>query len=142
MQRAKAIGIDALAFNIGVDPYTDQQLGYAYESAERNGIKAFISFDFNWYHIDQAVVVGQMIAKYGSQPAQLKFGDRIVASSFAGDGLDVAAMRTAAGNNVWFAPNFHPEMGTDFSVLGMSYPHILSCRRHEISTTFADSLCL
>ena len=42
MKRAKAIGIDALAFNIGVDPYTDQQLGYAYESANRNGMKAFI----------------------------------------------------------------------------------------------------
>ncbi|TRX90489.1 hypothetical protein FHL15_008658 [Xylaria flabelliformis] len=117
MKRAKAIGIDALAFNIGVDPYTDQQLGYAYESANRNGMKAFISFDFNWYHTNQAVQVGQMIARYASQPAQLKFGDRVVASSFAGDGLDVAAMRTAAGNNVWFAPNFHPEQGTDFSVI-------------------------
>ncbi|GAW15052.1 hypothetical protein ANO14919_044600 [Xylariales sp. No.14919] len=52
MKRAKAIGIDALAFNIGVDPYTDQQLAYAYESANRNGMKAFLSFDFNWYHTD------------------------------------------------------------------------------------------
>lgn len=119
MKRAKAIGIDALAFNIGVDFYTDQQLAFAYESANRNGMKAFISFDFNWYHPDQAVQVGQMIARYASQPAQLKFGDRVVASSFAGDGLDVNAMRAAAGNNVWFAPNFHPEQGTDFSVIGM-----------------------
>ncbi|KAI0974725.1 glycoside hydrolase family 71 protein [Xylaria arbuscula] len=119
MKRAKAIGIDALAFNIGVDSYTDQQLAFAYDSANRNGMKAFISFDFNWYHTDQAVQVGQMIAKYASQPAQLKFGDRVVASSFAGDGLDVAAMRTAAGNDVWFAPNFHPEQGTDFSVIGL-----------------------
>ncbi|KAI0457320.1 glycoside hydrolase family 71 protein [Xylaria acuta] len=117
MKRAKAIGIDALAFNIGVDPYTDQQLGYAYESANRNGMKAFLSFDFNWYHTNQAVEVGQKIAMYASQPAQLKFGDRVVASSFAGDGLDVAQMRAAAGNNVWFAPNFHPEQGTDFSVI-------------------------
>ncbi|KAI0154552.1 glycoside hydrolase family 71 protein [Xylariaceae sp. FL1272] len=116
-QRAKAIGIDALAFNIGVDSYTDQQLGYAYESANRNGIKAFISFDFNWYHTDQAVQVGQKIAQYASQPAQLKFGDAVVASSFAGDGLDVAAMKAAAGMDVWFAPNFHPEQGTDFGTI-------------------------
>lgn len=31
MQRAKALGIDAFALNIGVDPYTDQQLGFACE---------------------------------------------------------------------------------------------------------------
>lgn len=49
MQRAKALGIDALALNIGVDPYTDTQLGYAYESAANNDMKVFISFDFNWY---------------------------------------------------------------------------------------------
>ncbi|KAI1174800.1 glycoside hydrolase family 71 protein [Nemania sp. FL0916] len=114
MRRAKAIGIDALALNIGVDPYTDQQLNFAYESANRNGMKAFISFDFNWYHPNQAVQVGQKIAQYASQPAQLKIGDAVVASSFAGDGLDVAAMKAAAGRNVWFAPNFHPEQGTNF----------------------------
>lgn len=48
MQRAKALGIDALALNIGVDPYTDTQLAYAYESAANNDMKVFISFDFNW----------------------------------------------------------------------------------------------
>lgn len=48
MQRAKALGIDAFALNIGVDPYTDTQLGYAYESAANNDMKVFISFDFNW----------------------------------------------------------------------------------------------
>ncbi|KAI1809874.1 glycoside hydrolase family 71 protein [Poronia punctata] len=116
MKRAKAIGIDAFALNIGLDPYTQQQLEFAYESAERNGIKAFISFDFNWYHTDQAAEVGQMIANFASKPAQLKFGDRVVASSFAGDGFDVAAMREAAGNDVWFAPNFHPGQG-DFSAI-------------------------
>jgi hypothetical protein len=117
MKRAKAIGIDAMALNIGRDPYTQQQLEFAYESAERNGIKAFISFDFNWYHTDQAADVGQMIAQFANKPAQLKFGERVVASSFAGDGFDVEAMRRAAGNDVWFAPNFHPGQG-DFSTIG------------------------
>ena len=46
MTRAKSIGINAFALNIGVDPYTDQQLGYAYESAANNNMKVFISFDF------------------------------------------------------------------------------------------------
>jgi hypothetical protein len=33
---------------------------------------------------------------------------KVFASSFAGDGLDVAAMRSAAGVDVFWAPNFHP----------------------------------
>jgi hypothetical protein len=39
MQRAKSLGIDAFALNIGVDGYRDQQLGYAYQSASNNNIK-------------------------------------------------------------------------------------------------------
>lgn len=41
MTRAKSIGINAFALNIGVDAYTDQQLGYAYESAANNDMKVF-----------------------------------------------------------------------------------------------------
>lgn len=117
MKRAKAAGIDAFALNIGVDPYTDQQLQLAYESAANNGMKVFISFDFNWFHPNEASRVGQMIATYGSKPAQLKVDNKIFASSFAGDGLDVNALRQAAGTDVFFAPNFHPEQGTDFGGL-------------------------
>ncbi|OHF01937.1 mutanase [Colletotrichum orchidophilum] len=117
MQNAKAAGIDAFALNIGVDPYSDAQLDLAYQSAANNGMKVFISFDFNWYGTGEATRVGQMIAKYGSRPAQLMVDGKAFASSFAGDGLDVGAMRSAAGIPVFWAPNFHPESGTDFSVL-------------------------
>ncbi|PQE23747.1 alpha-13-glucanase mutanase protein [Rutstroemia sp. NJR-2017a BBW] len=116
MKRAKSLGIDAFALNIGVDPYTDQQLGYAYQSAANNGMKVFISFDFNWWNpSSQAAQIGQKIAQYASLPAQLFVDGKAFASSFAGDQLDVAAMRSAAGIPVFFAPNFHPEQGTDFS---------------------------
>lgn len=108
MRRAKDAGIDAFALNIGVDGYTDQQLGYAYESAERNGMKVFISFDFNWWSPGDANGVGQKIAQYKNRGAQLKVNGRTFASSFAGDGLNVDAMRSAAGDNVYFVPNFHP----------------------------------
>ncbi|TVY24233.1 Mutanase [Lachnellula hyalina] len=109
MQRAKALGIDAFALNIGVDAYTDTQLGYAYQSAADNDMKAFISFDFNWYSPSSgASAVGQMIAKYASQSAQLKVDNKVFASSFSGDGLDVATMRSSAGVDVFWAPNFHP----------------------------------
>ncbi|TVY62742.1 Mutanase [Lachnellula suecica] len=109
MQRANTLGIDAFALNIGVDSYTDQQLGYAYQSAANNGMKVFISFDFNWYSPSSgASAVGQKIAQYASQTAQLMVNGKVFASSFAGDGLDVAAMRAAAGVQVFWAPNFHP----------------------------------
>jgi hypothetical protein len=110
MQRAKSLGIDAFALNIGVDGYTDTQLGFAYESAANNGMKVFISFDFNWYHdTSDASAVGAKIAQYGSKGAQLMVDGKVFASSFAGDKLDVAAMRTAAGIPVFWAPNFHPD---------------------------------
>ncbi|KAH8817117.1 putative alpha-1,3-glucanase/mutanase [Xylogone sp. PMI_703] len=115
MQRAKSLGIDAFALNIGVDGYTDQQLGYAYQSAANNGMKVFISFDFNWYSpTSGATAVGQKIAQYANQPAQLKINGKVFASSFAGDALDVATMRSAAGVPVFWAPNFHPGQA-DFS---------------------------
>ncbi|KAJ7473121.1 glycoside hydrolase family 71 protein [Mycena galericulata] len=116
MQRAKAIGIDAFALNIGTDSYTDQQLGYAYQSAANNGMKVFISFDFNWWTTAQGSAVGSKIAQYASLPAQLTIGGKVFASSFAGDGVDVSALRAAAGVNVYWAPNFHPGQ-TDFSVV-------------------------
>ncbi|KAJ9478486.1 hypothetical protein VN97_g13194, partial [Penicillium thymicola] len=42
MKRAKYVGIDAFALNIGTDSYTDTQLGFAYQSAANNGMKVFI----------------------------------------------------------------------------------------------------
>lgn len=118
MQRAKAAGIDAFALNIGVDGYTDQQLGFAYDSANRNGMKVFISFDFNWWSPGNAAGVGQKIAQYASLPAQLYVDNRVFASSFAGDGLDVNALRSAAGSNVYFVPNFHPGQSSTSTIDG------------------------
>ncbi|KAK7715095.1 hypothetical protein SLS64_003792 [Diaporthe eres] len=109
MRQAKDLGIDAFALNIGTDEFTGKQLGYAYESAAKNDMKLFISFDFNWFSASKdAAKVGQMIATYSSQTAQLKVDGKVFASSFSGDGLDVSAVKTAAGMDVFFAPNFTP----------------------------------
>jgi hypothetical protein len=115
MQRAKSLGIDAFALNIGVDPYTDAQLQLAYQSAANNGMKVFISFDFNWFTTSQASKVGQMIGQYGKLSAQLMVDGKIFASSFAGDGVSVSDIRAAAGADIFFAPNFHPELSADSS---------------------------
>lgn len=55
--------------------------------------------------------MGQEIAKYASLPAQLLVDGKVFASSFAGDGVDVAALRSAAGVDLFWAPNFHPGYG-------------------------------
>ncbi|KAJ5129956.1 CAZyme family GH71 [Penicillium bovifimosum] len=115
MRRAKSLGIDAFALNIGVDPYTDQQLQFAYDSAANNDMKVFLSFDFNWYHTDQTSAIGQKIAQYASRPAQLIVDDKVFVSSFAGDELNVAALRAAVGRSIFFAPNFHPSQGTNIA---------------------------
>ncbi|KAL8824556.1 MAG: hypothetical protein Q9191_004971, partial [Dirinaria sp. TL-2023a] len=85
MIRASLAGIDAFALNIGTNEFTDQQLKYAYESAEKNGMKVFIFFDFNWWNTSQALEVGAKVKQYGTQPAQLKVGansDQVLLSSF------------------------------------------------------------
>jgi hypothetical protein len=118
MQRAKSLGIDAFALNIGVDPYTNTQLQYAYESAGNNDMKVFISFDFNWFDpSSQAAEIGGIVKQYASLPAQLKVDNKTFVSSFAGDELDITALRQAAGDEIFFAPNFHPELGTDFDTI-------------------------
>lgn len=114
MRLAKDLGIDAFALNIGTDEFTAQQLGYAYESAAKNDMKLFISFDFNWFSpANDAAKVGQMIATYSNQTAQLQVDGKVFASSFAGDGLDVSAVKSAAGMDVFFAPNFTPDKTPD-----------------------------
>ena len=77
MRRAKAAGIDAFALNIGMDPYTDGQLEYAYQSAQNNGMKVFISFDFNWYAVPDPGAVGRKIAQYAGRQAQLKVDGKV-----------------------------------------------------------------
>ncbi len=121
MQRAKALGIDAFALNIGTDEYTEKQLDLAYESAANNGMKCFISFDFNWFQVSDAAKVGRLIAKYASKPAQLKVGNKVFASSFAGDGFNVGAMKAAAGCDVFWAPNVHPSKSSNVNELDAAF---------------------
>jgi hypothetical protein len=107
MIRAKEMGIDAFALNIGTNDFTSQQLDYAYESAANNGMKVFISFDFNWWDETlDAAAVGRNISQYASRPAQLMIGGKVFASSFLGNGLDVGLMRNASGVDVYWAPNY------------------------------------
>ncbi|KAJ3549753.1 hypothetical protein NM208_g328 [Fusarium decemcellulare] len=116
MQRAKAAGIDAFALNIGTDDYNDAQLGYAYDSANRNGMKVFISFDFHFWKVQDAAAVGQ-------KDQAIRQSTR----SAHGDGLDANAVRSAAGSNIFFVPNFTPwgssTNGIDGALNWMAWPN-------------------
>ncbi|KAJ7115612.1 glycosyl hydrolase family 71-domain-containing protein [Mycena crocata] len=109
MQRAKAYGIDAFALNILFLILVS--VHFAYESAARNGMKVFISYDFNWWNTGQGAQIGSHLAQYAALPAQLFINNAAFVSSFAGDGVDVNAMRSAAGRAIMFVPNFHPGQG-------------------------------
>lgn len=116
-QLAKSAGIDAFALNIGtdeVDPFNNEQLNYAYESAANNGMKVFISFDYNYWGAGSAQAVGEKVATYGVKEGQLKIGDKVFVSTFiGGDKLDVGAMKSASGLDLYVVPNFYP--GQDYS---------------------------
>lgn len=117
MKRARAAGIDAFALNIGTDEFTQSQLTYAYESAANNDMKVFISFDFNWFATTDVSRMASIINEFGVKDAQLLVDDKVFVSSFAGDGLDVAALREQSDPELYLVPNFHPAQGTDFSPL-------------------------
>lgn len=121
-QLAKDLGIDAFALNIGTDDFTTTQLSYAYESAANNDMKAFISFDFNWFDpSSDAAKVGQIISNFSQYSSQLLMDGKVFASSFSGDGLDVSAMKSAADVDIFFAPNFHPTESADQDVLDSAF---------------------
>uniref|UniRef100_A0A0W0FBU4 Putative glycoside hydrolase family 71 protein n=1 Tax=Moniliophthora roreri TaxID=221103 RepID=A0A0W0FBU4_MONRR len=106
MRRAKDLGIDAFALNIATGQ--ESQLNFAYDSAARNNMKVFLSFDCNFYHPGDEGLIGSTIASYAKRPGQLRVGNnRVFVSSFIGDQLNVQAIRKAAGVDIYFAPNFH-----------------------------------
>lgn len=113
MQKAKAAGIDAFALNIAKDDYTDTQLGYAYQSAANNGMKVFISFDYNYFQTGEEQLVGTKLKTYCGKPAQLLVDGKCFVSTFNGDNdpsklFNANAIRAAAGTGLYLVPNLSP----------------------------------
>ncbi|KAF2639551.1 hypothetical protein P280DRAFT_480990 [Massarina eburnea CBS 473.64] len=124
MQQAKAAGIDAFALNIGLDSYTETQLNYAYQSAADNGMKVFISFDYNYYTTGSESAVATLIKKYSSSAGQLNVDSKPFVSTFNGNQetaktLDAPALKSAAGD-IFLVPNYQPKKdGADMSLDGI-----------------------
>ncbi|KAF2127686.1 glycoside hydrolase family 71 protein [Dothidotthia symphoricarpi CBS 119687] len=107
---AKAAGIDAFALNMGPD-VSNTQLGHAYDSAAKVGIKVFISFDFNsgLFSTGDPAAVGDRIKAFKGHSAQLIVDNKPFVSSFIGTGLNVASVESAAGTEITFFPNWYPQ---------------------------------
>ncbi|KAF8226555.1 glycoside hydrolase [Tricholoma matsutake] len=104
---AKEMGIDGFALNIGRDPYTDVQLGYAYAAAASVEFKVFLSFDFSYWTAGDISAVAGYINKYGSQPAQLMWNNKTFVSSFLGDGFDWRSVESQS-KPLFVCPNWQP----------------------------------
>nr|XP_018262177.1 uncharacterized protein I303_05193 [Kwoniella dejecticola CBS 10117]OBR84335.1 hypothetical protein I303_05193 [Kwoniella dejecticola CBS 10117] len=106
---AKSKGIDGFALNIGLDHYSQTQLDLAYKAAEISGdFVCFISFDFNWYTVDNVTGVSEMMKRYNDLPAQFKVDNKPFVSSFIGDGFDWAAVGKGCNQDIYAVPFWAP----------------------------------
>lgn len=108
MNLAMSKGITGFALNIGTDPYTQQQLDYAYAAAAQVGFNVFISFDFNWYNLADVASVVTLLSRYKSQPAQLLVENKMFVSTFIGDGFDWGSAASQAGVELYAVPYWQP----------------------------------
>lgn len=107
MRLAQQYGITGFALNIGVDPYTDDQLRLAYAAAEATKFKVFISFDFNWYKpAEGAKPVADMLKKYIGSPAQYRVDGKPFVSTFIGQDINWAQVADAVGEKLYAVPHW------------------------------------
>ncbi|GMK53453.1 hypothetical protein CspeluHIS016_0100390 [Cutaneotrichosporon spelunceum] len=111
MRIAKSKGIDGFALNIGKDPYNDPQLNKAYAAAEAVGFKVFLSFDFNWWGVNDVNQVVAQLKSYIGKPAQYMVNGQPLLSSFAGHDFNWKAASAAAGTELYAVPNWLQDGG-------------------------------
>ncbi|WVO18102.1 hypothetical protein L204_105804 [Cryptococcus depauperatus] len=109
MQLAKEKGIDGFALNIGVDPYTQQQLDLAYAAGASVGnFDLFISFDFNWYKLPDTGGVADMLKRYKDSPAQYRVDGKPFVSTFIGDSFNFVEVAQQVGEPIYAVPCWQP----------------------------------
>ncbi|KAJ6509065.1 glycoside hydrolase [Mycena vulgaris] len=118
---AAATGIDAFALNIGTDSWTDPQLALAYAAARSTSFKLFISFDFaaspGFSDFNNQIV--PRLKLYASDAAQLQWGNGALVSTFAGDGFDWSAVRSAVGTPLEIIPFYQAAQAHQDSTDGL-----------------------
>lgn len=106
---ASAVGISAFALNIAKDSYTDTQLGHAYDAAANTNFKMFISFDYDAAQSQGGFAASDVVTtinNYASRPAQYKFNNQPLVSTFEGPGNanDWAGIKQQTG--CFFMPDY------------------------------------
>ena len=81
---ASGAGIDGFALNIGKDGYTSQQVGYAYDAAEKSNFKMFLSFDYATTGGFSSGEVVNTIKQYSGRKGQYKYQNKPLVSTFEG----------------------------------------------------------
>ncbi|RPB11294.1 glycoside hydrolase [Morchella conica CCBAS932] len=85
IQLAKAASIDGFALNAGpTDSYGEEQLDLAYQAAEANNFKLFISFDMLCCGTWDVSTVAKFINAHKDSSAQFKVGGKPMVSTFEG----------------------------------------------------------
>ena len=160
-------GIDGFALNIGSDDWQEARVADAYAAARGSRFKLFISFDMAYLFsfslptypiahdiLDRVIPCGsradaervrKYITGYWSHPNQMKFNDRMVVSTFAGEScrfgtndLNQGWLETLKSQDM---PPVHPLILLDLlytsesRVLGLVYPLFL-CRPVRIPSSF------
>lgn len=98
--QAKEIGIDGFALNCAparVDSYTPKQLANAYEAAKQMDFKMFVSFDFAYWGDNDANDIIDILRNYSSHPAQAKYNDGALVSTFVGDYFNWNNVKSSMG---------------------------------------------
>lgn len=109
MSLAKAAGISGFALNIGVDPYNEAQLDLAYAAGEKLDFDLFISFDFNWFTLNDYDKVTTLLKRYASKPSQLLVDGKVFVSTFIGDGFDWDKVAAGCGKELYAVPFYQPK---------------------------------
>jgi len=116
---ALAYGIDGFALNIGSDDWQGSRVADAYAAAQGTRFQLFISFDMTVIPCGSradAKRIRRYITDYQSHPNQMKFNDRLVVSTFAGESCRfgtnslnqgwLETLKSAGMPPVWFVPSF------------------------------------
>lgn len=107
IRKAKAAGIDAFALNIASQtPYTTTQLNNAFNAADQQGFKMFLSFDYAAQGPWSAATVVSMINTYAVKPAQFKVLNKALVSTFEGPGNAADWTSIKSQTNVFFLPDW------------------------------------
>jgi hypothetical protein len=110
---AQSAGITGFALNIGTDSYNEQQLDLAYAAGAKMGFDMFISFDFNWFGLNDYARVTALLRAYASHPAQLIVEDKVFVSTFIGDGFNWDQVAQGVGRQLYAVPFYQPR--TEFA---------------------------